>query len=91
LLRFKTRLVRARLSLLRCETRLVTAHLTSTHAYTIYKFSLTSSIRTHDHRLLNTRQFKGYKDLKEPVLHKVFPISPKRGQEQVWEVTEEFV
>jgi hypothetical protein len=36
--------------------------------YTVLKFSPTLPTRTHPHQLLNTRQYKGFKDLKHCVL-----------------------
>jgi hypothetical protein len=47
----------------------VSFHLVSSSM--LYKFSSTSSIRTHAHQLLNTGQSKGFEDFKQLVLHAV--------------------
>jgi hypothetical protein len=68
---YETCLVRVRLSLLRCEMRVVRARLPSTYARTVYMFSPTSPTITHDHQVLNPRQSKCFKDFKYLVLHAV--------------------
>jgi hypothetical protein len=67
----ETRPHNARVPLLRCETRLVNAHLSSTCAHMVYKFSPTSPTRSHDHQFLNPRQSDDFEDLKQLVLHAV--------------------
>jgi hypothetical protein len=49
------------------DTVIFTANHTSDD--TLLKFSLTLPTRTHAHNLLNTQLSKGYKDLKQYVLH----------------------
>jgi hypothetical protein len=45
------------LPLLRCEAHLISVHLPSTCACTVYMFSPTSPTRTHAHQVLNPRQW----------------------------------
>jgi hypothetical protein len=67
----ETRLVRASLPSLRCETHLVSACLLSSCTHTIYLFSPSSPTRGGAHQLLNPRQSKSFKDIRQLVLRTV--------------------
>jgi hypothetical protein len=62
-------LVRVCLPFLIYEMRLVSACLLSTCSHMIYKFSPTSPTRGGAHQLLNPRQYKCFKDVRQLVLH----------------------